>query len=82
MAALLPIVATNVTGSASVVNEGVNAFLVEPRDAAQMADKIATFLNDPGLRLRMSENSRVMVQQYAWERVAGDVEHIYRSAQI
>ncbi len=79
MAASLPIVATNVTGISSIVSEGINAFLVEPRDAAQMADKVTTLLNDPELRHRMSENNRATVQKYAWEKVAEDLEQIYLS---
>jgi glycosyltransferase involved in cell wall biosynthesis len=79
MAAALPIVATNVTGISSIVKEGVNAFLVEPRDAVQIAEKVTTLLNDPELRHRMSENNRVTVQKYAWERVAKEMEQIYLS---
>jgi glycosyltransferase involved in cell wall biosynthesis len=77
MAASLPIVATNVTGISSIVKEGVNAFLVEPRNAAQIADKVTILLNDPELLHRMSENNRVLVQKYAWESVAKDLEPIY-----
>jgi glycosyltransferase involved in cell wall biosynthesis len=79
MAAALPIVATNVTGVPSIVKEGVNAFLVEPRNATQIADKVITLLNDPELRHRMSENNRVTVQKYAWERVVNDLEQVYLS---
>jgi hypothetical protein len=77
MAASLPIVATNVTGISSIVKEEVNAFLVEPRNAAEIADKVTTLLDDPELRHRMSENNRVLVQKYAWESVAKDLEPIY-----
>lgn len=79
MAAALPIVATNVTGIPSIIREGVNALLVEPRNAAQIADKVTILLNDPELRHRMSENNRLMVQKYAWARVAKDLEQIYLS---
>jgi glycosyltransferase involved in cell wall biosynthesis len=79
MAAALPIVATNVTGISSIVKEGVNASLVEPRDAAQIADKVTALLNDPELRHRISENNKVMVRKYTWERVAQHLEQIYLS---
>jgi len=77
MAAELPIVATNVGGIPSIIEDETNGFLVEPRDAAQIADKVALILNSPLLRLSMSKNNRKRVQQYSWESVVNDLERVY-----
>ena len=48
-----PVVATSVGCIPEVLKDGEGGFLVPPGDAAQMADKIKTLLQDPGLWARM-----------------------------
>lgn len=79
MAAALPIVATKVGGIPSVVKEGVNGFLVNPRDAAQIAEKVLFILNDQKLRHCFSENNRNKAKQYTWGMVATKLETVYQS---
>jgi len=77
MAAELPIVATDVGGIPSIIEDQTNGFLVKPRDAAQIADKLALILNNPLLRRSISQNNREKVQQYSWENVVNDLEMVY-----
>ncbi|MBK8740381.1 MAG: glycosyltransferase [Betaproteobacteria bacterium] len=72
-AAALPIVATRVGGNADIVAAGVNGLLVEPRDAAALADALATLLRDRDLRLRMGQAGRV------WALNHGSVEAMGRA---
>jgi glycosyltransferase involved in cell wall biosynthesis len=77
MAAALPIVATRVGGIPSMVEDGVNGFLVDPQNAGQIADKVSQVLRDPVLRRRLTENNQRKVQQYTWENVVSELEKVY-----
>jgi len=53
MAAGVPIVASRVDGVSEAVTDGVEGFLVAPKDAETFADRIRTLLGDGELRRRM-----------------------------
>ena len=53
-----PIVGTRLPGMASLVDEGLNGFLVTPGDAEAMADAIARLVGDVSLAKRFGEASR------------------------
>lgn len=63
MAASLPVVATDVGGSAEAVTEGVNGFLVPPEDPAALAASITRLLSDPHQARTMGIAGRVMVKE-------------------
>jgi len=77
MAASLPIVTTDVRGIPSIVEDGINGFLVKPKDAAQIADKVSFILGDPELRRVISTNNKKKAQHYTWDRVVHDLERVY-----
>jgi glycosyltransferase involved in cell wall biosynthesis len=54
----LPLVATDIEGCRVVVKEGVNGFLVPPRNPTALADALERLLQDPSLRRRMGQASR------------------------
>lgn len=79
MAAGLPVVATNVGGIPSVVEEGVNGFLVRPGDIRALADAICVLLSDRDLRQRMGAASRRKINAYFLpERVTSQIDSLYR----
>ncbi len=53
-----PIVTTQWYGCKDTVDDGVNGFLVPVRDAAALADRLRTLINDPELREKMGRRSR------------------------
>ncbi|MGB7597780.1 MAG: glycosyltransferase family 4 protein [Gallionella sp.] len=74
-----PIVATNVPGCRDVVRGGDNGLLVEPRDAAVLANALARLLADPELRLRMGQRGRERVlNEFSQEGIVAQVLAIYR----
>jgi glycosyltransferase involved in cell wall biosynthesis len=79
MAAGLPIVASNIGGIPSLVEAGVNGFLVDPGNAAQIASRVSLLLSDPELRQLMSANNQEKVQCYTVDKVTDDLERIYLS---
>jgi glycosyltransferase involved in cell wall biosynthesis len=54
----LPLVATDIEGCRVVVREGVNGFLVPPRNPTALAYALERLLQDPSLRRRMGQASR------------------------
>ncbi len=65
-----PIVTTDAPGCRETVQNGVNGFLVRPRDAHALAAAMETFLQQPGLIARMgSESRRIAVQRYSVAKV-------------
>lgn len=77
MASGKPVVASDIEGYRQVVTHGVQGLLVPPRDDRSLADALCHLLGDAAERARMGANGRHAAQQYAWERVAGQVLTYY-----
>lgn len=74
-----PIVTTNSVGCRDVVDEGVNGFLVPPRDAQALADRLRILINDRELRLQMGRASRLKAEQdYSIDNVVAKHLELYR----
>jgi len=77
MAAGKPIVASNISGYASVVNDGVEGLLVPPRDEGALAQAILSLLSDSTLCQQMGARGRAKAEEYRWEHVAQMVMDYY-----
>ena len=64
MAAGLPVVATDVSGTRGVMLHGETGLLVPPGDAAALAQAIAALLAEPERAVRMGAASRLRVERY------------------
>jgi glycosyltransferase involved in cell wall biosynthesis len=53
----VPAVASNISGNAEIVREGVTGLLFPPGDSAVLADRLETVLKNPDLRDKFSKNS-------------------------
>jgi glycosyltransferase involved in cell wall biosynthesis len=79
LAAGRPVVAYSVGGVPDVLRDGVDGFLAAPRDAAAMADRLATLAADPALRQKMGAAGRDRVlERYSVQRLIDDVDGLYR----
>lgn len=77
MASGKPVVASDIEGYRQVVTHGVTGLLAPPRDERALAAALCRLLADPVERARLGANGRHAAQQYAWERVAGQVLTLY-----
>ena len=68
MAAGVPVVAARATGAVDLVEDGVNGFLVPPRDVGGYADAIARIVAEPRLRAAMGEAGHVKAAGYRWDK--------------
>jgi glycosyltransferase involved in cell wall biosynthesis len=73
MDAGLPVVATDVIGTAEVVVQGRTGTLVPPQDPSALAEALAELLADPDLRQRYAQaGQRRYVERFTDRRMAGD----------
>jgi glycosyltransferase involved in cell wall biosynthesis len=81
MAMKKAIIALDDGGTCEVVEHGKSGLLSPPQDIEQLAENILSLVNDPARCKQMGEWGRKRVDDYFnTRRLAGDVEHVYRSA--
>lgn len=80
MAAGKPVIASNVGGISDLIKDGINGFLVESKDAEQIAKKINYLLEHPAERIRMGLESKKLVEEnFTWDKIAEKTIEIYRN---
>jgi glycosyltransferase involved in cell wall biosynthesis len=78
MACGKPVIASNLPGVRSVVNDGEDGLLVEPGNVADLAAKIRQLLDDPQRRQEMGKRGRAKVERkYAWDAIGAKLEQTY-----
>ncbi len=80
MAAGLPVVASDIPGYDEVVTDGVEGFLVPPRDPEAVARAAGSILDDPELAARFSAAGRTRAAAFDWRVVGERLEALYRQA--
>jgi glycosyltransferase involved in cell wall biosynthesis len=73
----LPIVSTNVDGLPEIIADGINGFLVPPKNADQLADKVCQLLSDTELREKISKHNLVKIKQFDINVISEQLEKIY-----
>ena len=76
----LAIVGSDIPGMADVVDSGVNGYLVPPNDAAAFAHKLDWLLRNENTLLAMKRASWEKARAFDLTRIAGEYEHVLRSA--
>ncbi|MEA3459820.1 MAG: glycosyltransferase family 4 protein [Chloroflexota bacterium] len=77
MAAGKPIVASDIAGYRSVLQDGEQGLLVEPEDEEALAVAILRLWRDPPLRRKMGKRGKARASAYSWEKVARQVLDYY-----
>ncbi len=74
-----PVIATNLPGVRTVVDEGINGFLVRPMDIDSLAYKIDYLLDNDSIRRKFGKNGRKKVERYySWEKIGKKLELVYK----
>lgn len=77
-ASSLPLVATDIPGCRVVVRDGINGFLVPPKDTQALAKALERLLQDPDLRARMGQASRsIAVQEFDERKIINQWLDLY-----
>lgn len=78
MASRLPVVASNVPGVREIVCTGPKGgFLIDPNDAADIAEKLRTLIIDEKLRKEMGKNNHLYARKYSIESTAKSYLKLY-----
>lgn len=77
MAAGVPIVASNISGYATVVTHGADGLLTPPRNSEDLAVAIGQLLTYESLRQRFIQVGQQKANAYAWPHVAAQVLDYY-----
>jgi len=79
MASGLPVVATKVGGVPSLIEDGVNGYLVAPREPMALADRILRLVDDENLRQQLGKKARERVlEKYNWDQISDFHITLYR----
>ena len=78
MAAELPVVATKVGGTPYLIRDGVNGFLVNPGDPAELEQAIIKLIDNPDLAKKMGAQNREDIKQKDWSIIARRVTEAYK----
>jgi glycosyltransferase involved in cell wall biosynthesis len=78
MAAGVPVAATKVGGTGDLLGYGEYGLLVEPENTADLADKMARLIDEPGLAESLRSKARDRIRaRYALPRLIGDMDRLY-----
>ncbi len=76
----LPLIAADVAGSREVVADGVNGFLIPPRDAGAIADAVLRLARREDVRARFgAESRRRALAEFDLAVIARDTASLYRA---
>lgn len=75
----LPIVTTQVPGTAELVVDGVNGLVVAPDDADALVDPLRRLLGDARLRSEMGARSRERSEAFSWASMAEKYITLYEA---
>lgn len=74
-----PIVSTNVGGIRDVVDEGVNAFIVDKDDINGFAEKLKLLVEDSNLRKQMGiEGIQIAFSKFSYTRLVEQMKDLYK----
>lgn len=77
MATGKPVVASDISGFRTVVDDGVEGLLAAPREPQAIADCIIQILSDKKLAKTMGDAGRRKALAYSWEAITEQVEDYY-----
>lgn len=76
----IPVIASNLAGVRTVVNDGKNGYLVKPKDVKDLTEKIKRILENNDLAKQMGEKGREKVEKnYSWTAIGKKLDEIYKN---
>jgi glycosyltransferase involved in cell wall biosynthesis len=76
-----PVVVSRKGGVTTIVKDGLNGFLVRPKSAKIIAQKVNLLLQDDKLREKMGERAyRSVVERFSWDKIATKFYNLYNKS--
>ncbi|MFH0854305.1 MAG: glycosyltransferase family 4 protein [bacterium] len=80
MACGKPVIASNLPGVRSIVEDGVNGLLCEPKNEEKLAGKIKYLLDNSLIARQMGGNGLAKIEDmYNWNKIGKRLEYIYKN---
>lgn len=73
------VVATRNGGPSDFVEDGVDGFLVDPKDMPKLAQLLDNLASDPELRYFTGERASMKAQKYTWDKIAEMYVQLYNN---
>ncbi len=77
MACGTPVVASDVGGLSFIVRDGETGYLVPEGDARALAECLKPLIFDSALRCKLGERGIAVAREYAWSKIADQIEALY-----
>lgn len=78
MASGMPIIMTPTGGAEELIKEGKNGYIINFKDADDIAEKLEKLINNPDLAKKMGMESRKIAENMSWSNVAQQYFDLYR----
>ncbi|MEO0114083.1 MAG: glycosyltransferase family 4 protein [candidate division WOR-3 bacterium] len=78
MATGKPVVASDISGYRTILEDGKQGYLVPPRQPEAIAQAIIKILTNPSLAKKLGEAGRAKALAYSWQNIALKVESYYK----
>jgi len=76
----VPSIVTRTSGCSDLIIDGVNGFLIEPRDPKSISDAILKVISDPGLLQSMRQSARVSLKNLSMDDLHNSLKDLIRLA--
>ena len=77
----IPVIATDVPGTRTLIRAGENGLLVEHGDVQGLASALLQYIRNPGLRKQLADNGlQTILDEYDEYKIASREEELYRQA--
>lgn len=70
MAAGVPVIATDIPGTDELIEDGVNGWLVQPKNSIELANKIMEAINLPHIRRKYVLESKQRLSRFSMDKIA------------
>lgn len=72
-----PVIASSGAGGADVISDGIDGFVVPPRDPKAILDKLNFFDSNPNKVIEMGARAKEKSKGYSWDKIGERYEKLY-----
>ena len=82
MAMAKPLIATNIEGTRSIIKDGYNGLLIDPKSIDNLVEAIKKLIDSQKLRDKLVQNGLKVIKKYTWDEVVKSTEKVYEEVKL